>query len=182
MIRTPLARGPGLRRGFGLIELMTAMFVFSVAIALFVAFLEVVLKISNGGSDHLDRLVVTSRLARALRADVHAAHSAELTGPVSGAAATRLRLALGQNVWVEYAAERDQVRRERIEGSVAKQQEQYPLERSAGAWSIEQVSGSILVGLRLDRRLSPRRSSAPRPIRIEAVLGRDHRFEPGGPP
>jgi hypothetical protein len=174
------------RAGFGLFELLVAMILFTAALTLFVVFLELVLKVGTGSSEHLDRLVVTSRLARALRDDVHAATLAELAdGPqaaASGGDPTRLRLRLADDRWIEYSVERDRVRREQIDGGSTKQREEYPLDRSAGGWTIDRLSGGTIVALRINRRLSPRRSSAPRPVRIEAVLAFDHRLETGGTP
>ena len=175
------------RSGFGLSELLVAMFLFTAAIALFVAFLDQLLKLGSTSADHLDRLVVTGRLARAVRADAHAARSARLTG--TGQKATndkesnQLELTLPDNRRVEYTVERDRVRRQLFEGQTLKQTEEYPLERSAGSWTILPGEGAaLLIHLRLDRRLSPKRNSASRSMAIEALIGLDHRMEQGGRP
>jgi hypothetical protein len=180
------ARRSSPRAGFGLFELLIAMFVFSAVLALFVAFLEVLLKTGSGGADHLDRLVSTGRLARSLRHDAHAARSVELPAAAAGAPSVRpgsmLRLRLDDNRWVEYAAERDLVRRTVYDGDSTTQTDEYPLEKNNGVWSINQAQGATLIGLRLERRLSPRRKSDPRPLTVEAIVGSDYRFDTGGRP
>ena len=174
------------RAGFGLSETLLAMFLFTVALALFVAFLDQLLKLGSGGADHLDRLVVTGRLARAVRADAHAALTAKLTGTgqntAAGEESNMLEFQLPGNLRVEYTVERDRVKRLAREGETTRQTEEYPLERSSGSWTIEQTPGGILVSLKLDRRLSPKRNSAHRAMKIEAILGLDHRLEAGAKP
>ena len=173
------------RSGFGLVEMILATFLFSLSIGLFVAFQGQLLKLGNSSADHLQQLVITGRLARVLRTDIHLARSAELAS-IQGNTGKKnpldLRLFLGNQKRIEYTLEDDHVGRTVIEDNTTRQTDEFPLMRCLGTWSLENEPGTTLVSLRLDRPLNASGKPAPRPMRIEAVLGFDHRLESGAKP
>lgn len=169
---------PG-RPGYTLVEMLMVMFVFTAFLGVSVALVELLLKMDGGARAHQEAIAATARLARAFRADVHAASR---VGPPAGAPAPSDRLVLAGpgGRAVEYRVERGSLVRTEREDGVFRRTESFPLPARTGRLAIEEDGGRTRVAVVFDRR-SARNRGAPRELRLEAALGLDHRFaRPGG--
>jgi prepilin-type N-terminal cleavage/methylation domain-containing protein len=168
----PRRRGPP-RRGVSLVEMIVVITVGSALVGIAVTMLAALMRAENRGQGRAAETASLIRLADQFRRDAHAATS--LPAPDGQKAGTwKLDLAGGRSV--EYAAEPGAiVRRER---TVAKAvcEESFALpENYAATIASSNNAGQTTVTLVVAP--APGTAGAAWQWRVEAVLGRDHRFE-----
>lgn len=170
------------RKGFSLVEVLVAIAVASLMLATAVGLLYALIEMDRTSREHLRLRTAAARLADRFRRDVHAA--VRLTGPPAAAedgaeAAVAWELELPPDRAVEYRLEEDSLlRTERAEGEAVKR-EWFGLPPHAAA-SIRISAGQSppIVSLRIaPDGQSPAEPPAWRPVRIDAALALDHRFE-----
>ena len=167
------------RRGFSLIEVLTAITVGSVMIGVAVGMLYTLWRAQGVAREHLHHRTVLSRLDEQFRRDVHAAVT---LGQDDATAAWTFVRAPGHTV--TYRAESGGLVRVETAGEEPPRQERFALPPGMIA-SIEVDSEtspaivSLLVAPAAESNVEPGRRMA----RFEAALAADHRFvEPAGPP
>ena len=168
------------RKGFSLVEVMVAMAVGSVLMAIVVGLLYTLMETDRTSREHLRLRIAAARLADQFRRDAHAAVG--LTGPPDvaedGAEVLPVwELELPPDRVVEYRVEgHSLLRTERAGGEVVKR-EWFGLPPHAVA-SIERSGeqGQPIATLRIVPDVDPPGTPAWRPLRIDAVLALDHRF------
>ena len=161
-----------MRRAFTLIEMLVAISVGSVLMGIAVSLLLVLLGAEQSGRTHAERSESLQRLADQFRRDVHAAVG-EVAAGGEDQHGCRLRLAGGESV--RYAIGGGGLSREERKGSEVVRGESYALPKdSTTAIAIDRTTSPWTLSLTIvpnDASLGPGHE-----IRIDAVLGRDHRF------
>ncbi len=170
-------RGRPARQGFTLIEMLTAIFVFTTVMGLCVALVDMLLKLNESGQAQTEAAETVSRMALAFRADVHAATGAQdPTGAPPTPSGSSLILTLPENRTIAYQVDKGRlVRTERKAGEFVRN-EGFTLPARVGRIEHTQTHGQTVLALVFDRRVSTKRG-IPRELRIEATLGTSHRFE-----
>jgi len=149
------------RGGFTLVEMLAAISTGVILLGLATMLIAALVKLDKAGRARLAEESHLDRLARAFRADVHAP-----TGLGPGAGPAALTLTLPEGRAVAYRAVAGAVIRVRVVGA-DRREDRYPLPaRSTARFD----PGRDAVGLFVDR--APGRAG----LRIDAVLGSDHRF------
>ena len=154
-------------RGFSLIEMLVVITVSAALLGICTSILHLLMRSERAGRDHLHQATSAARLARQFRNDVHAA----ITPPAPGDAARpgwRFELAPGQTV--VYRIEPGRVDRTEWERQKLRRQESYDLPAGDTA-RIEPPGHQRPATACL---LLPQANRAE--LRVEAVVGRDHRF------
>jgi len=164
------------RRGYSLMELLVVMTMSSVMLSVTVVLFTLLFRIERSGRDHVRHSAVLGRLADQFRRDVHAT-------PVGG-------VSVGETVQFSPAPDRtitygtphgaviriERVGSDLVNSEVARR-ESFVLPSSCSA-SIE--SPPDAKGPTVTLSIAPRTDSQPRKpgrtLRIDALLGRDHRF------
>jgi prepilin-type N-terminal cleavage/methylation domain-containing protein len=200
LYRLPAAHCKPMRRAFGLIEMLVAISVGAVLMGIAVSLLIVLLGAEQSGRVHAERSESLRRLADQFRRDVHAAvdvadlgEAGEARGTVpfsltreSGQSLTRksgqspedrheCRLALADGGSVRYTISADGISRVEQVGSKDVRRESYALpEGSTAAIVVDRTTSPWTLSL----TIVPNDASlgSGHEIRIDAVLGRDHRF------
>ncbi len=171
-----IARHSNRRRGATLVEVMAMMAVLLIVMAMVALLIETLLKVETSGRQAIGAEGVISRVSGAFRKDVRAFPRAELAGT------TFSLLGDPANRSVEYTIETDAVLRQEFAGKTLVRREKFALsKRSAPRFERFESSGKPLWSLVFDRRARKgERESIARPLRVEAALGADLRFAPGG--
>lgn len=166
------------RRGISsLIETMVAMSLIAVLFATGVGLIGLVVRLSRGDREAIAATIAEDRLASDLRADVHAAIG---MNRVEDQTAARLDLEPAGGGSLSYAHDGDRLLRTRIDPAGGRRIETYRLPKgTAVRWESREREGATLVVLVLEMADRTGTARKPRPVRIEAVLGRDHRYEGG---
>ena len=160
------------RRGFTLIEMVISITAASALMGIAVCLLCVLMGAEGGGREHLQRGDSLARLADRFRRDVHAAVDAPAKLPDRPAAWDFPLAADGFSHYVRYEADGGFITCNRRESGAAPRWETYALpENSSVSIETEPAGAGTLVRL----TITPK-DVAGRKIRVEAVLGRDHRF------
>ncbi len=190
------------RRGFSLIEMLAVLAVGSVLMAVAAGLLHTLMAIQQSGYHQFKDRRALDRLARQFREDVHAATAIE--PQADGKNSPGWKLPLGTNLSVEYRVAPDGVHRieleakrtvrrelyELAEGShvdmslggdkrlatlrvIARQPAESQAAAAAGASKQSAAQGDSSTGAAIGPAV---RNNA---VRIDAVLGLDHRFAPG---
>jgi prepilin-type N-terminal cleavage/methylation domain-containing protein len=187
------------RLGFTLIEIVAALAVTSVLLAIAAGLLHALFRFQEGGQERLRQRVAMDRLARQFREDVHAASglTAEGVGSPSrvGADASEpskplapdakktpdpfrgWRLQLAGSRTIEYRVESDALARSEREGDKPVWREGFPLPPGAKVEvKLREDKGAAMASLRITAGGEPAGSGAPPVLLVEGVLGLDHRF------
>jgi prepilin-type N-terminal cleavage/methylation domain-containing protein len=163
------------RRGVTLVELLVVITVGTLMLGMCVGTIHLVLRLDRGGRAQVSDRMARARLAQYFRADVRAALRTEpATGRVQ-----KLTLFLPEERVVEYRIEPRRVLRVRTEAGTLKNQDAFPLPRKCEAhFELEDRAGKTFAGLVV---LNQERAAlaALGEFRVEGVVGKDHRFEPG---
>jgi hypothetical protein len=166
-----------------LVEMIAVISISVVLLGLSVVLLQSLLKLESRRRDDLLTTTTLNRLARDLRADVRAGRSARVEVlPVlfaGGGGAGRLEVDRGDGRLVSYKAEPEGIVRE----EPRRGRELYRLPRGwEMRWEIgEGLSPVISAEIRRPAVAAGRaREGTAAPTRIEAILGRDHRYTAGG--
>lgn len=174
-----LRPGPTSRRRRGaatLIEVIAAFSVSSVLLATSAMVIVLLFRLDRLGRDELTASISEGRLAADLRDDVRA--SSDL-GPVPEGPADALELIGPGGKSVSYRAEGGDLLRARHEAEGVERLERYRLlPGTVARWEVLGDGRSRRLVLELDAPKVPKASEGGRRVlRIEATLGRDHRFE-----
>ena len=162
-----------MRRAFTLIEMLFAITIGSVLMGIAVSLLIVLLGAEQSGRAHAERSASLQRLADQFRRDVHAA-----VGEPDANAKDRhgCRLALPDKAGVQYAVGVGGVSREEQVGSKVVRRESYSLPKNCtAAFAIDRTTSPWTLSLTIVPNDASLRNA--HEIRIDAVLGRDHRFD-----
>ena len=175
----PLKRN---RLGVSLAELLVAMTIGSVVMAIGLGMLHLMLKTDRTLADSLQRRQTVSQLSRAFRRDVHAANKAELLKGQNEQDPPGLSLQAEPNRRVRYSAEENTVLRVETEGEKTIQTARYRFAKGTlVSFQIEE-SGRVGLTIRSPNPSTNSQQTAPdaplRELTIEATKGRDHRFIP----
>jgi prepilin-type N-terminal cleavage/methylation domain-containing protein len=163
------------RAGITLIELMIAITVTGILLALAAGMIHLLLKLDRGGRTASEEASDLARLARDFRADAHASAKAQ----PAAIAPDRLRLELEGSRAVEYEVKPDVVARTATDGAKVLKRETYRRPpRTSVRWEIEADGPRPLAVLVVDRPPDGRDESSYRDRRVVAELGRDRRLNP----
>ena len=167
---------PRKRQGVTLVEMMAAMATLTIVLALCAAMVMMLLRVSTSGGDHMADEAVIARAARLFRADVREAVAFRAGGPED--AASDLALDFGDGSGVDYAIARDSLIRVVHAGDFPITQDVIDLPKGSSprfAVGAPDLRGHM--GLLLNRSARSPAGAIVREMRIEAILGSNHRFE-----
>jgi prepilin-type N-terminal cleavage/methylation domain-containing protein len=167
-------------RGFTLIELLVALSLLAVIMPLTGWTIYLLLRAQTASADSLADGMILSRFATTFRNDVHAAQSAEVDGGgTPGQASVLLRLDSPRIV--SYTAELTGVVVRTVQkGTLVERREEFRLAGTQTHFERDQKNSMVAAVHRLHASTiagASVPSSAASAIRIEAVIGRDRRFE-----
>jgi prepilin-type N-terminal cleavage/methylation domain-containing protein len=170
-VRPTVHRRP-MRRAFGLIEMLVAISIGSVLMGIAISLLIVLLGAEQSGRSHAERSESLQRLADQFRRDVHAAVGEVTAG---GEDPTGCRLTLADGGSVRYAIGAGGISREERKGSTVVRGESYALPKdSTATFTVDRTTSPWTLSLTIVPNDASMESG--HEIRIDAVLGRDHRF------
>jgi prepilin-type N-terminal cleavage/methylation domain-containing protein len=160
-----------MRRAYTLVEMIAAISVGSVLMGIAVSLVIVLLRAEQSGRTHAERSESLRRLADQFRRDVHAA-----VGETAGAEDRHgCRLRFENKTSVQYAVNGNEVSREESVDAKTVRRESYVLPKaSTAAVAVDRATSPWTFSLTIvpdDPSLQSNRE-----IRIDALLGRDHRF------
>ncbi len=163
-----------MRRGYSLIELIVVMTVGATLVGIAVTLLGTLLQADRAVRSHHEQNAMLDRLAERFRRDAHAAEGPPAVEKnAEGEPAWRFVLPDGHDVW--YVLSSAEVVREERNGKAIVRQESYLLpEDCVVAVAVADSAVPSIVSLLIapaDVSLRPGHE-----IRIDAALGRDHRF------
>lgn len=168
--------------GYSLVELVTALAVGSVLVAVAVGLLHALFRVQRDGLQQACQALVLDRLAGQFRQDIHAATRAAAVGPAARAAGKPLdpwELQMPGDRRVQYRTEQGGlVRLERQAGRLLSQERFQLPEGTKAEISLPQQPGAGLARLRIARADAPWAGRGPPLLVAEAVLGLDYRFGP----
>jgi prepilin-type N-terminal cleavage/methylation domain-containing protein len=167
-------------RGFTLIELLVALSLLAVIMPLTGWTIYLLLRAQTASADSLADAMILSRFATTFRNDVHAAQSADVdAGRTPGPASILLRLDSPRIV--SYTAEPNGVVVRTVQkGTLVERREEFRLTGTQTQFERDQKNSTAAAVQRLHAATIAGGSvfsSAASSIRIEAVIGRDRRFE-----
>ena len=166
------------RRGLSLIEMLVVITASAMIIGLIVGMIQMLIRADRAARDHLVRSAAVNQLSRSLTQQVRAAVKADC---VQRDETATLQLKLGDDADVEFQSRTDTVIRTDREAGHVRRQEKYALPaRSEARFEIRSDDGSTTVCLVVTQRTSQPDQGPSREYRVEATLGRDHRFVPRG--
>ena len=186
MMRTRPLIANSTRGGSLLVEVMIAMTVGSVVLTLGIGMLHLLLRSESAMTDSLQRGQTVSQLSRMFRQDVHAARSANIETPAKNDPQSKpeLKLQLAPDHQVQYAALDDAVLRTETQAGKTLHNVRFRftqgsvIDFSKDPESPERVSLIINSPKPKLTRIRPHEPAGVlRELKIEANLGRDHRFE-----
>jgi type II secretory pathway component PulJ len=165
------------RSGFTLVELLLVVGAITILLGLCAGLIHSLLRLDRIGRAHLGELAALGRVARQFRQDVRAAIRVE---PAPGAAESAARLVLTQPAGrvVEYQARGAVLVRAEREGGQARRQEEFGLRSRGGArFLAREGDPGVFVTLVFARTAARTNEPLAAELRVEALLGKDHRFE-----
>ena len=164
------------RRGYSLVEVIVVMATASVLLGLTVTLLYTLFRAERGGRDQVRHYTALGRLAEQFRRDVHAATAADAIEN------QEWEFSLSDNRTVTYRMEPGRVIRLEQAGEASPRRESFALPPGMTA-AVEIDTDAEPTFARLVIVPAPAGPERPRgrPMQIDAMLGRDHRFiqEPG---
>lgn len=158
------ARAP---RGYSLMEMLAVTMVFTVVLSLTCAVLAMLMRLNDAARRHTDVLMTSARLARLFRADVNAATRFELDPD--------LTLHHGAHVVVRYECDPKWIKRTLLQDGTQVATERFRMHKPGARCVQSSEDGSTIVTLEFDQN-SAGKDARVHPLRIDAVLGSDHRF------
>lgn len=164
-------------RGFTLVELVTAITLMTILVAVGVGIINVLMKVEQSGRRRMVEASTADVLAHSFRADVRAATKVEPLEAKSGLVAS-LTLTRPGGSSVSYQVGPTEVKRvEQKEGKEARNIIFRVPKRSSTGFDVHQDRGLTVVSLVYDRESALNAESHSTSFRAEAVLGRDQRFD-----
>ena len=188
-------KASGTRRGFTLLEVMTAVSMSTVLLGIAVGLLAAVLQIDHGAQEQTRWAMTAGRLADQFRRDVHQAVAAA----AEDGQQPSIELRIGPDRAVVYQVEPGRVVRFEKTGPAGGPEEWFVLPEKSTASFAYSRKGTVPFSLRENRdsphvkigahenrdsppRMVSLRIESPTPagptVRIDAEVSRDHRFEP----
>jgi len=168
------------RKGFSLVEVMVAMAVGSVLMAIVVGLLYTLMETDRTSREHLRLRIAAARLADQFRRDVHAGVRLSGQGAVAedGAEAPAAwELELPPDRVVEYRLEEDSLlRTERAGGEVVRREWFKLPPHAVVSIRLSGEQGQPIATLRIAPDVKLPEAPAWRPVRIDAAFATDHRF------
>ncbi len=186
VLLSPAKSRRSFRGGSSLVEVMIAMTIGSVVLSLGIGMLHLLLRSESALTDSLKRSQTVSQLSRLFRGDVHAAQSANIETPKNDnpQAKAVLQLQLAADHQVQYAAENEAVVRTETQEGKTLHSVRFRFTQGAAIDFSKDSQNPKRLSLVINSpkpKLSRIRTSEPRGVlrelKIEANLGRDHRFE-----
>lgn len=176
----PTRRIDHLRRGSTLVELVIALGVAAIILAIAVGIIHLMLTAERHATHNVHRLMTVNRLTDFVRADVHAATAASL---VMGNASEKpgLALTLPDGKHITYSQDKQTIDRLETGANGKSQRERFHLPANAGCRfeTLSEPSGvRMVVTTPRGARVS---GDARNVVQVEAVTARDHRFEVAAP-
>lgn len=166
------------RRGLSLIEMLVVITASAIVIGMVAGMIQMLIRAERAAQDHLVRTATADQLARSFRQHVRAAVQAD-SEQRDGTAT--LQLKVGENAEVEFRSRKDAVIRIDREAGQVRRQEKYSLPaRSVARFETHDDAGTTTVSLVVIHQPSATEQAPTRELRVEATLGRDHRFVPRG--
>jgi prepilin-type N-terminal cleavage/methylation domain-containing protein len=169
---------PMKRKAFTLVEMVVVMSIGTVLLTVSMVMLFALLKSEGSSRRHLEYCTVLNKLEEQFRCDVNQAVSTKVIPSDDVGMALELSLPEPEITLVIYRCEPKEISREEKEGDKVLRRESYNLPDDMIA-SIEQTPlgvGSVVKISIEEKPLLDRKIHYPT-ARIEAVLGKDHRFE-----
>jgi prepilin-type N-terminal cleavage/methylation domain-containing protein len=160
-------------RGYTLIEMMMVLFILSTLLVLGTTLIEKLLTLDDASKVQIEAMETASRLALMFRDDVRAAIRID-----DREAPGRIVLTEPGDRRVEYAISEKTLARIVHEGQSVRQAEPIRLPSRLNRMEVRREEGRTVVAIVFDRRTNTVRG-VPSPLRIEATLGSDHRFDEG---
>ncbi len=179
------------RNGSSLVEVVIGMSLASIVLSLGVGMLHLLMRSESALSDSLNRFQAGSQLSRQFRSDIHAARSAAIEAPARDDPQSQpvLKLQLGPDREVRYAAADHAVERTETQGDKVLQSVRFRFSKGTVIEfsQADQTPPRVAIVVKSPSLKTARlRTSEPvgrlRELKIEARLGRDHRFESKTPP
>lgn len=168
------------RRGFSLIEMVAAIGVISILTGLSVTLIHSLLRVERIERAALVQQNTLVRLSREFRQDVREARATEPSGDVAEPL-TNIVLQSSAGDAVEYRIRNDSVVRTWRRAEKAERTETFKLPSGATAHlMVSRKPGQAVVSLLIDRKAGKRGEGESREFRVDARVGRDHRFEAAG--
>jgi hypothetical protein len=168
------------RWGTMLLELVIAISVAAVILGTSIGIIHLMLTAERNSTHHEYRLMTVNRLARSVRADVHAARSADVAveNPQS---MPRLTLALPDGKKIVYTQEKQTIERIETSADGKAQHERFRLPVNS-VCRFEVLSEPAGVQMVVATPRGSRAKDEPLDVvEVEAVTGRDHRFAGAAP-
>lgn len=171
------------RRGFTLVELLVVLSLLAMILPTAGWLVCVLIRAQTARANSLSEDIALSQFSRAFRADVHAARHAE-TSPGAARTAAKLVLQLDGPRVITYSVEsRGNILRTVTNGPKIERSERFPLTQRQMQFVISPDAREVIaIPVQRDRAQLPSARMAvttkgPSVILVDAVLGRDHRFE-----
>ena len=165
------------QRGFTLVEVVTAITLTTILIAIAVSAINALIKLEQSGRRRMVEASTSDGLARAFRADVRAAVQLDPPESKSGMI-SKLSLIRPDSLTVVYEVATDEVKRfERRDGKDIRKMNFRIPKRAKVGFEISRDQGLDVVSLVYDRESALNAETHSTAFRADAVLGRDHRFE-----
>lgn len=162
------------RRGYSLVELLVIVSGVALVMILGAALVHALLRAERATRDGMAEGASAARLARDLRADVHAAVALS-SGPEGEAQVKSVVLTRPGGASAEYRVEGDGLIVSHRDGDRQRAETFTFPRRGSPRLEVDRGDGRTWVVLRIERG-----TGSARAIRVEAELGRDHRHEPEG--
>lgn len=162
-------------RGFTLIEMVVVISVGSMVMGMAATTLALLMRAEGEGAESASVSVATTRLARSFRDDVRGAASAVVDAP------KMIRLTQNDALSIQYEAEQALVRRTLRQGDSVTHRDEFHLLQGEVRFELtHDGQGAVLMHTnRPDSTTDDLNEARPvRSLRIEAVLGRNHRYTP----
>lgn len=170
------------RRGVSLIEMVVAMGLISAILAITSGSLYLLMRAEGTGAKSVSGTMIRSHLARDFRHDVHAARQAQVNN--DEADAPQLRLVQPDGAVIQYAPTPEGITRTERRDKTIQRTELYRLSSHAVRFAVTDRIASLTLSLpatTLRPETVPKDDAATqRPVRIEAVIARDLRFQSEG--
>ncbi len=168
------------RRAFTLNEVLVAVLLSAVVMGVALSLAHILLRVDSALREQSRDQAGLARLAGQFRADAHAAQrfAADSRGPAPDGMVWRFVVDRRQTI--EYETDgQDLIRRTVRDGNVVGQA-RFPLPQGTeAAMAHEPAGAATLVSLRLGPEAVRGGQSPARAIRVDAILGRDHRYSAG---
>jgi type II secretory pathway pseudopilin PulG len=163
------------RHGWTLLEAIAALTVGSTVFGIAVQLLALTMHAAEGARDQATSAGATTRLAERFRADVHA--SQEIVVPQSKDNVARWTVKLSANERIEYELHDGSLQWTKYVGGAVQARDAFALPQDTSPrLELEPKEKPVIASLLLKRGAESGDESAEHTVRIDARIGRDHRF------